>query len=761
MPTVTDVVQVENIPVALRERPQWLLWTYFGRNGDRRKVPISAETYKATSVTDPASWSPFPVVLEAFEASPDPLEGIGFCFTLQGGLVGVDLDDCVDETGHVAPWALDIIQHLGSYTEISPSGTGVKIFMRGFLPPGYRRKGKIEVYDSGRFFTVTGAHLSGTPAEVCDNQDALLDFYHSTFGEEEEPQEQPHAAQDGTENDFPGSDDELLKHASSLASGHSGAKFKRLWAGRWDDDYDSASEADLALCNMLAWYTTDVDRIDRLFRRSKLYREKWDRADYRAWTIGKSLRDRTSSYAETVRQAEAGEEERTDEPPLPDGDDEHLTELGNAARFIKQHHQVVRYCVEWGKWLLWDGSRWAVSNKQQIYPLARETVRSILHEAAEQENKKQRKLYTDWALKSETASQINNMLTLAQMDCLIAPDVLDLRPFLLNCANGTVSLETGELLKPRQDWLITRKTQLKYDPDATCPVFEEFLDTIMQGRQELIDFLQLALGYSLTGDTREQCFFLLYGAGQNGKSTLLEILDEVFNEYATTADFSTFLHKEYETVRNDLARLRGARFVIAVETDEGKRLGESVIKQITGGDKMTARFLFQENFEFRPVLKLWLAANHKPTIRGTDFAIWRRVRLIPFMKTFTPEERDKTIKDRLREELPGILAWCVRGAMRWFKEGLVTPEAVLLATEEYRQEQDQVSMFISEMCTKSDTASTAAGRLFEAFQKWSGMKSMTQTAFGRKLSDLGYQKDRDKTTGRIVWRGLFLHEPTE
>ncbi|MGH9426935.1 MAG: DNA primase family protein, partial [Terriglobia bacterium] len=237
----------------------------------------------------------------------------------------------------------------------------------------------------------------------------------------------------------------------------------------------------------------------------------------------------------------------------------------------------------------------------------------------------------------------------------------------------------------------------------------------LAGKEDVIDFLWKAIGYSLTGDTQEDCLFLLYGAGANGKSTFLNILRALLGEYGKQAAFSTFLYQERDAVRNDLADLRGARLVVASEAEEGKRLSESLIKALTGRDLIKTRFLFQEHFEFIPQMKLWLAANHKPVIRGTDYAIWRRIRLLPFTETFQGEACDKGLPDKLKAELLGIFAWAVRGCLAWQRDGLPLPQSVKAATEEYRSDMDAVACFLEEKCICRPESTVPSSVLYGAY----------------------------------------------
>ena len=301
---------------------------------------------------------------------------------------------------------------------------------------------------------------------------------------------------------------------------------------------------------------------------------------------------------------------------------------------------------------------------------------------------------------------------------------------------------------------------IDYDPDATCPVWDRTLRVIMDGRADLVEYWQRAIGYSITGDTREQCLHLCHGSGSNGKSTILDVLEQLTGEYGAQADFNTFLERRNDSgPRNDIARLAGARLVRSSEIGENKRLNEGLIKSITGGDTITARFLYSEDFEFKPMFKLWLAANHKPVIRGTDWAIWRRVRLLPFDVTITPEQRDDELPKKLKQELPGILNWAIAGCLRWLESGLNPPQIVLAATAEYRSESDSIGTFISEQCEVGKAFEVSAGDLYKAFKRWAsenGEHEMSNTMFGRRLSERGFEVRKQ---GAYKYRvGLRLEE---
>lgn len=345
----------------------------------------------------------------------------------------------------------------------------------------------------------------------------------------------------------------------------------------------------------------------------------------------------------------------------------------------------------------------------------------------------------------------------------VDPSEMDADPWLLNCSNGTIRLTTGELRPHERRDLITRLAPVDYDRQAACELWEKFLDRIQEGNYDVIHFIKRALGYALTGSTREQALFVLWGKGANGKSTALNMVKEILGTYARQTPTETLLYKPTPTLNNDIARLDGPRFVAAFESDSGRRLAESLVKQLTGGDSVAARFLYGEYFDFVPQFKLFLSTNSKPQIRGVDNGIWRRLRLIPFNVQIPEVEQDKELPDKLRLEAPGILAWLVHGCRWWFDEGLGTPPEVLTATADYRAEMDVLADFLGECCIVAPGATATAADLYCAYGTWASdqglreKEKLKQRTFGICLSDRGFQRRRG-TGGRFQWVGVGLKE---
>lgn len=405
----------------------------------------------------------------------------------------------------------------------------------------------------------------------------------------------------------------------------------------------------------------------------------------------------------------------------PAGTGEHYTDLGNARRFIMQHHLDIRAVPSQRQsWYVWEGPRWIVDDSGEVERRAKATVRSLYVEASHAPDEESREAILKHAAKSEQASKIRGMLELAKTEpeITLTMDQLDADPYLFNVENGTINLKTGELRAHRRKDLITKLAPVEYNEKAKSPRWDDFVQEIMNGDQELVRFLQHAIGYTMTGDTREECLFFCYGIGRNGKTKLFEILRELFGGYSQQADFASFLVRRNEGPRDDLAGMRGARLVTASEADSDRGFDSAILKQLTGGDTVRARHLYERAFEYRPQHKLWLAANHKPIVKEQTEAFWSRIRLIPFTVTFTKEQRDPNLIVKLRKELSGILNWAVQGVVQWRKEGLMEPKAVARATKQYREENDILGEFMAQKCVFDAEAWTSTSQLYREFSDW-------------------------------------------
>lgn len=439
------------------------------------------------------------------------------------------------------------------------------------------------------------------------------------------------------------------------------------------------------------------------------------------------------------------------------------TQLGNAERLVHHHGTFLRYCSAWKSWLVWDGRRWCIDASGKVNRLAHQTVRCIARDIPHGIDEELAKIIKAFARRSESKYELDAMIDIAKsLDGIsITPGDCNRDPMLLNCPNGTINLRTGVLLSHTRADLLTKMIPVKYDPTAQCPLWLSFLDKILGGDQAVIEFLQKAIGYSLTGSVQEKALFFLYGLGDNGKTTLLEVIRAMLGEYAGLAEIDVFMSRNQDSAKErTVADLHGKRFVTASESEEGQRFNESLIKRLTGMGRLVGRRLYSNSFEFDPEFKLFLDANYKPTIRGTDNAVWNRIRLIPFTVSIPKSQQDKELGKKLREELPGILAWAVQGCLKWRRDGLGSPTAVEQAGEAYRNEMDLVQEFVDECCEKDAEAKAASNHLYEAFSQWCKQRKeepMAPNAFGSRLEEKGYKAGRNATSR--LREGLRLKSP--
>lgn len=458
-----------------------------------------------------------------------------------------------------------------------------------------------------------------------------------------------------------------------------------------------------------------------------------------------------------------------------------LNESANALRLRRRHGENLRYCAVLGQWLLWDERRWELDDTGAIIEHVKDVSASIYVEAANAPEA-YREHYAKWARRSHSLSVIKATATLAQSlpTLAVRPDDLDADPWLFNLESGTITLRTGDHRPHDRADLITKVAPVRYDASATCPTFLRFLERVIPNA-DTRGFLQRFAGYSLTGNTREDAMAILYGGGRNGKTTFVEVLRDLLGDYGVQTPTETLMVKRDGAIPNDLARLKGARFVAAAEGNDGQRLAEGTIKALTGRDRIPARFLNHEWFTFPPTFKVWFSTNHRPIVRGTDIAIWERLRLIPFTVRFyradelTDEYRqrnaealaagelepyppmDVELPDKLRAEMPGILNWMLEGCRDWLANGLGTPEEVKTATANYRDEMDTLGNWIADCCIEGPKLTATAKQLYTSYVAWcegNGEKAETQTALGRRLRERGYTSER--TRDGVYWLGIGI-----
>ena len=720
------------IPTELQNLKQWCCYKLVEqKNTDKlSKLPINPETKKGAKSNDPSTWVDYDTAL----LYADEYDGVGFFFTPP--YVGIDIDSVNLEK--IDTKTLEIINTLDSYTEISVSGKGLHIIVRGSLPGGVCRKGTLEMYQEARFFAMTGNILRGCPDEVYDRQQELEKIYKKYM-------EQPKIIIDyGIQDKRIVNFNDLLKVKNE--------KFRKLFSGKFEE-YPSQSEADLAFCSMVAYFTDgNTELMDKAVRESQLYRDKWDKK-HGADTYGNL----------TIKKALDGYTRRDFLPELYMDKYYTYDDTGNADRFTDIFKDRVLYSYTNKGWYIYDGKRWLFDTlgrindyfEQSIEVLKKQGMVSnvpMLENETSEDYQKRLKAIRMAYEKHLTYSR-SNRGTVAGIKQSMHKNSVDISEFdgndmLINLENSVYDMVSGINIPHDATLKFTKKANVNYDESKKCPRWEQFLREIFNDDKDLIKWIQKALGYSLTGKTSEQVMFILNGNGRNGKSVFLDVVSHIFGDYRTNIQPDSLMVKNSQGANSDIARLKGARFVTTVESNDGMRFNEGLVKQLTGGDTVTARFLHANEFEFTPKFKVWMATNHRPIIRGTDKGIWRRIRLIPFEREFTEDEVDLDLTSKLLAESDGILQWMLKGLEMWQKERLGMCEKILMANKEYRQEMDVVSTFIEECVNNSLGKEVKASELYQHYKNYclqNGFFVLTSTKFGRELDNKGFVKVHKRT----------------
>jgi P4 family phage/plasmid primase-like protien len=454
-----------------------------------------------------------------------------------------------------------------------------------------------------------------------------------------------------------------------------------------------------------------------------------------------------------------------DSEPFP------MTEGGNARRYAalaRAQGGSLFYCEDLGVWFSWDGKRWKRDHGIATQEMAKRVVRSVRQETVNE--KLTPVAYQELAkhaIRSDSAKSIRSTIELAGSEpgMHVEHHRLDAQPMLLNIENGTLELTTGQLRPHDRADLLTKLCSVKYDPKAKCPTWLRFLDEIMAGRADLVDYLRRLSGYFLTGVIREHVLPVFYGVGRNGKTTFIDALLDLLGDYAGPAPKDLLMRKRNEQHPTEIADLDGLRLAVASETQRGQRLDESLVKLLTGGDPLKARHMRQDFYKFDPTHKLVLLTNHKPVVKDTTESIWSRLPLVPFGVVVPPQKRDLQLREKLRAEMPGILNWCIAGCLEWQRAGLNPPTAVLEASHEYRSEEDTIGQFLAECCVFGADFWAASGAMTEALGKWLEAQGEPKVA-ARDLRDALRERGcrrQQETSGarRKGWIGVGLRRPDD
>ena len=734
----------EKIPESLKSE-SFMLWRLEQHEGRQTKPPINPSSGFRGNVQDPKQWTDFANALKIHKGGRFHTNGIGVVLHPDSELVGLDLDKCLHE-GAFSNDAKEILQKVCSYSEISPSGNGIRIFLYGKLPGKRRRSDYFECYDEGRYLTVTGNHIPDTP-KVINRDQGVIDWFHQKFiaTAKDEDLSEMEARETTGEKEMvpaePASDVSKLQVNEiihQIRSSKQKDKFERLFEGN-TVGYSSPSEADLGLCSILSFWTKkNPVLIDSIFRQSSLYRPKWDKKHYsdgRTYgqgTINKAIGLCREVYTPFVL------------PGIKEIQDYlNNQERGDAELFKNLFHQKFLYDHIAQCWLWYENGAWNQDQEKQTFKIAVEEITKIYLDASTQTDRDITRLIgekneanreriaqlealrdrlRERVNKLNNKSRISNVLKMAESWLPTATWKFDRDPLKLNLANGVYDLNSNELLEHSHEHLCLKQAPVIFDKGEVAPHWDEFLKTIFGRDEELIRFVKQAVGFSLSGLCNLQAMIFCFGSGANGKSTFFGVLMELLGDYYQGIKVEALLSKSFQpsSEHYELARVKGARMLVSDEVPEGRKLNESLVKNLTGGDQIHARNPYEKPFSFDPTHTLWMFGNHKPVISGTDHGIWRRIYLVPFTVTIS-EDHQRPQEEMMKEfkgEISGILNWALEGWRDCRENGLNVPEVVKIATSEYKSESDTLAAFISEKCVENTVAKVHTTKLFQSFKEW-------------------------------------------
>ena len=798
-----------NASTALKQLAAYPNWVC----GNKDKVPYNPNTGRPAKANDPQTWGTYEQA-ETFLKThkKNGFRTLGFEVG-NSPFTAVDLDHCRRAgCSEIDDWADEIVSTIESYCEISPSGTGLRIFVltRNDIPPVNRKrgglgddgKGAIEIANTGKYFSVTGNRYWSSPDVIAHNTKGLQKVIDKYFPAKPEAEPVATPKQAGNLEDA-----EIIQKASNARNGPA---FRKLYEGDWSD-YPSRSEADLSLCSMLSfWCGGDVDQIDRIFRSSGLMRAKWEREGYRQATLTRAIEGMTEVYrppgkkefeqqmltavqevAELDRQEPPEMEEPAAPPERPPLSSETIlaalseNEDGDARLFQELHRGEFCFDASSCRWYQWSDHGWqkdiqgaasrAIDDVIDLYlaeAVRQGRERSEMERAGDSEGgNRKKKLINELFQRGRQLHSVQrkaNCLTLARTgnDSLsIVGDQWDADPWVIGTPTGVINLKTGKLRPGRPDDYIKSSTHTPYHGVGTpAPVFEKFISEIFDYDQGLVAFVQRLLGYAIVGITTEHIVPILHGAGRNGKTTLIETVSHVLGGYACQVESEMLLSQKFARQSGgpsaDIMSLRGKRFVHASETESGRHFAVSKLKTLSGGDRLTGRDPYgREMVTFSPSHTIFLSTNHRPHASSDDYALWKRALLIPFGISFVSEPMeanehlaDPRLPEKLRSEASGVLSWLVRGCLAWQQQGLNPPEQVRSATESYRHDEDIIGHFITDRCAEGETLCCKASVLYEAYRAWcsaEGLSPLNGMNFGMKI--------RNRFEARKTMHGVFYH----
>lgn len=743
----------DNIPDELKKLKRWVNFKTrpTDKEGKVTKIPVNPVTLKNANTVNSETWTTYDIAMQTLIDNPGTIVGLGFVFG--DGYVGIDLDDCDEDLKY------EFIKALNTYTEISLSGKGIHLIGKGELPGKKCRKGNVEMYASGRFFALTG-DIIGENRTISNITETIKPLYDKYLAKSDK------TLDNATMFDNPLkllNDRQVL---DKMFKSKNGMYVKDLYDGNWKGKFNSQSDADQALCNYLAfWCGKDIHQMDRIFRSSKLYREKWDRktgeSTYGLMTLETAIKDVQTVYTgkstEPILNSEPKVDAETGEVIEQPKIEYEFTDTGNAQRFVNKYGDMIKYNYDIDKFMIWNGKKWQTDYTEQVKYFADDIAKDIKLEMFNYEGITQKAAIKNFNYISSSRGK-RAMLEECKYKLQCRNEEFDRDEYLINTASGVVDLKTGEVLPHDMSYMCSKMCGL-VDPEPP-KLWLKFLDDTFGGKQEIIDFMQRALGYSLIGNQREEKIFICVGNGNNGKSVLLGTVLNVLCDYALTTDIRTFMITATKDENLDnIARMKGIRFTMTSEGKDGAKIDEALSKQISSKTgKTTARFRYGKPFDFQFIAKIWMDTNYLLKIAGQDRGIWRRIVKIDFNNSLAENQIDKDLSDKLKEEYPQILWWLIQGCVKYCKVGLKIPEEILKSTEEYKKDSDVVGQFIFERCEIGKKYSIKSTDLYQAYTIWaerSSEKPVTKNQFFRDLIvNKNYEKVR--VASGYIFNGIQL-----
>ncbi|WP_270529555.1 phage/plasmid primase, P4 family [Limosilactobacillus vaginalis] len=765
------------VPQELKELPNWGLFRkeWDARKGKYNKYPLNAETGELAKSNDPSTWTSFDNALGKISE----YGAAGLAFFIQPPYMLIDLDHCFEDIQRVKEsdhdnQVADFIDRTMSYTELSVSGEGIHIIVKGNFPGPKRRHGNVEMYPEERFVALTG-NVFGKPVNAINTaSDENLQYLYNTYLDKQGKVIPLSEDTAGPLEPSTLTADQVIEKALASAQG---PKFKKFMDGDWQDmGYTSHSDADQGFANILAfWCAKDKSLMDEVFRQSGMYRPKWDekrgKGTYADLTLNEAINKTPNVYQpKSSFHITIKDQSSTIKKLDPMLKDMSWTDTGLRNRFLQKHLHDVKYSAERERFLYFDGHKWSYDQTDMINRMLDPVINDIQKEPLEAPEDKDEERISNarsaWIRKCKNHATKSAALKEIASYVKVTDDTFDSQTGVINTPDGIVNLASGDVQPTTYKDMVTKMTNAGTGEYAT-PIFDKFMQQIFPGHPELISFVLRLMGYSMLGTISEQIIIMLFGQGgqsngANGKSVLVELYRQIMNDYAVTIDpeVVTYQRSKMRDSNQDsqLANTKGSRVIVTSELERGAKLSEAIIKRLTGGETITARRLYERPIQFKPTGTLWMTTNYLPTVKGTDNGIWRRIITVPMTAHIT--KKDPHLLDKLMTERDGILHKIIEGALEYQKHGLQIPQIVNDFRQAYQEDMDTVGQFLEDMMivTNEKKDRVTNEQLYGIYDQWnrSYQLLLSHQGLSKELTQRGFERWRSRTG-----RGLCGMKPKQ